>query len=109
MLGKVENNGLKSGHLIRVLTVIKSSVSFNFVTSALCTGIEISAKGVWKTLSDGDEVIVQGQDINEETPEQLELERKRAEMEETQKAVWVYIRGMLQNLGQDRLTKSLSF
>ena len=54
-------------------------------------------------------MIVQGQDINEETPEQLELERKRAEMEETQKAVWVYIRGMLQNLGQDRLTKSLSF
>ena len=43
-----------------------------------------NSAGVWKTLSDGDEVIAQGQDLNEETPEQLELERKRAEMEETQ-------------------------
>ena len=61
--------------------------------------------GVWKTLSDGDEVIVQGQDLNEETPEQLELERKRAELEETQQAVWQYIRGMLQNLGQIQFTR----
>ena len=102
---------MTSDEIAKALNIPAESVTKR-ITFWVARGIlKEDETGVYTTLSDGDELICRGQDVNEETPEQLELERKRAEMEETQQAVWVYIRGMLQNLGKidfPRLSKMLS-
>lgn len=61
--------------------------------------------GNFKSIEPNEEILEIGKDENEETPEQLELERKKVEQEQNFEAVWNYIRGMLQNLGQIKLAR----